>query len=101
MAGPRTLVDVLDDFERRGYVGQFRPLTGGQAECETCEAVFAADRLAVGAYERLEGTSDPEDMMLAVAASCPECESKGTVVLAYGPMASAEDAEVEAQLRLK
>jgi len=93
-------MDVLDAFEARGYLGQFRPDEGGLVECETCEQRFDASQLVVGGYERLEGASDPGDMMLVVAGTCPRCSTKGTAVLTYGPMAPRADAEVEARLVL-
>ena len=51
----------------------------------------AGPRSALGA---LEGASDPDDMILVIAASCPVCSTGGTVVLGYGPNASPEDADL-------
>ena len=100
MRGPRTLLDVLNEFEERGYRAQLRARPGGVVECDACSSEGDAAGLDVAAYERLEGASDPADMMLVVAARCPSCEEAGTLVLTYGPMAPAEDSEVEARLEL-
>lgn len=100
MRGPRNLVDVLTDYEGRGFTGQLRARLGGVVECDACNTECDAAALKVRSYERLEGASDPADMMLVVAASCPGCGERGTLVLTYGPMAPDEDAEVEALLTL-
>lgn len=100
MRGPRSLVDVLTDYEARGFRGQFRARVGGVVECDACNTECDAAELEVRFYERLEGVSDPADMMLVVAASCPKCGEDGTLVLTYGPMAPQEDTEVEALLKL-
>lgn len=98
-AGARTLVDVLRGLEERGFAGQLRALAGGRVECESCHESFDAGELEVAAIERLEGASDPADMILVAGATCPRCGSQGTLVLTYGPMAPPEDASVEERLR--
>lgn len=97
---PRSLIDVLTEYENRGFRCQFRARPGGVVECDACNTECDAADLKVAAYARLEGASDPADMMLVVAASCPGCGEQGTLVLVYGPMAPEEDSEVEARLRL-
>ena len=46
---------------------------------------------------RLEGASDPDDMLAVVALECPVCSMKGTIVLHFGPEASAEELDVLAE----
>ena len=43
---------------------------------------------------RLEGASDPAEMMAVVAITCPRCEARGVLVLGYGPAAAVEDSDV-------
>jgi hypothetical protein len=43
---------------------------------------------------RLEGASDPADMLAIVGLRCPNCKTLGTVVLNYGPESPLEDADV-------
>jgi hypothetical protein len=43
---------------------------------------------------RLEGASDPDDMVAVAALRCPSCKTRGTLVLSYGPETSAVDADV-------
>ena len=51
--------------------------------------------LAVLAMRR---TLAPDDMLAVVPLTCPECATRGTLVLAYGPEAAVEDSEVLAAL---
>ena len=48
---------------------------------------------------RLEGASDPDDMMAVVALECGVCGAAGTMVLGYGPSATAADSDVLRSLR--
>lgn len=100
MVRHRTLVDVLSEYEAKGFTGQLRAREGGVVECGACGGECDAGDLKVHSYQRLEGASDPADMMLVVAATCPACGEQGTLVLTYGPMAPPEDTEVEARLAL-
>jgi hypothetical protein len=43
---------------------------------------------------RMEGASDPADMMAVVALECGVCGASGTMVLGYGPTASDVDSDV-------
>lgn len=47
---------------------------------------------------RTEGASDPADMAAVVAFNCGSCSAGNGLVLAYGPTASAEEADVLAVL---
>ncbi len=93
-----TLVDVLAAFAERGYGDSYGVAPGGQLRCAHCNATFAASEVEVVALRRLEGASDPDDMMAVVAVRCPLCGGRGSVVIAYGPHASADDADVLAAL---
>jgi hypothetical protein len=87
-----TLIEVLGGFERSGYSGQFVVREGARLECSTCHSSFGIGDARVDALRRLEGASDPDDMLAVAALACPECATQGTVVLGYGPASSAEDA---------
>jgi hypothetical protein len=93
-----TLVDVLREFAARGYGDDFGVAPGGQLRCAHCDATFPASSVEVVALRRLEGASDPDDMVAVVAVSCPHCDGRGSVVLGYGPNASADDSDVLAAL---
>jgi hypothetical protein len=94
--GSETLLDVLGRFTVDGFVGSFTPVDGGEEHgrlrCETCRAEFAANEPVVAELRRLEGASDPDDMLAVVALECPRCATRGSLVLNYGPTATPEDA---------
>jgi len=48
---------------------------------------------------RLEGASDPDDEAAVVALVCFNCAAKGTIVVMYGPQASAIEGEILAAVR--
>jgi len=95
--GSVTLLDVLGRFTRDGFIGSFTALPAGPAaqgrlRCETCTAEFAAGAAVVTELCRLEGASDPDDMLAVIALECPRCSIRGALVLNYGPTATPEDA---------
>ncbi len=57
----------------------------------------AAD-VRVDALRRLEGASDPDDLLAVAAAECRVCGTRATLVLGYGPSATTDDTEVLASL---
>jgi hypothetical protein len=98
----QTLTDVLGWFADRGYSGQLRvvdPVDGvPTVECLTCHQTSPADELGFDALRRLEGVSDPEEMVAVVGLDCPHCGTSGTLVVQYGPGMTAEEAGVLAAL---
>jgi hypothetical protein len=89
-----TILDVLAELEAIGFTGQFMPREGGDVECLTCHRLSPADDTVFRHLRRLEGASDPDDMLAVVGLACPHCGAHGTAVLGYGPEASAVDTEV-------
>lgn len=87
-----TITDVLAAYESAGYNGQFIVRPEAVLECTNCRAGFPGSAAKIDALRRLEGASDPDDMLVIVALVCPRCDAHGTVVLGYGPAASEEDA---------
>jgi hypothetical protein len=67
--------------------------------CAQCGVELDASEFDVDAIRRLEGASDPDDMVAVVAARCPACRAPGTAVVGIGPTASAEDNDVTTALR--
>jgi hypothetical protein len=92
--GAETLLDVLARFTRAGWSSQFAARAGGSIECESCHHVVDAGDAPVLELRRLEGASDPDDMLAVVAVECPNCGLRGSLVLNYGPTATEEDAAV-------
>jgi hypothetical protein len=91
---------VLHRFEEKGYDAHLVPVEGGAVRVADSQTEIAADGLIVDEVARLEGTSDPDDMMLVAAVRLPDDGRKGTLVLAYGPIASDADADVLRELPL-
>lgn len=89
-----TLVDVLERLADHGYADEVRPIPGAKLRWRTCGHTVDADEVHVEEQWRLEGASDPDDMMLVAAARCPVCGVGGAVVLHYGALASEEEADV-------
>jgi hypothetical protein len=77
---------IIEDYERQSFDKTFvtAPTT---VTCETCGTVLQAERVVVHSLARLEGASDPDDMLAVLAISCSVCAAKGTLVVAYGPTA--------------
>lgn len=83
-----TLLTELQDFRERGYGGDFIVEAGPGVRCTRCEHRVAATDLDLDALRRLEGASDPDDMVALLALTCPDCGSKGTALVHYGPNAT-------------
>lgn len=94
----RTILEVLRGLEADGFTGQFVPRSGAQVECLACHRLSPADATVLRELRRLEGVSDPADMLAVVGLACPHCGALGTAVLGYGPEAEPVDAEVLAHL---
>jgi len=89
-----TLLSVLDHFAALGFTGQFDAQAGAVVRCLTCRRGTGAPGMDVEDLRRLEGASDPSDMLAVAAMRCPHCGARGTLVLNYGPEATSEDDEV-------
>ncbi len=93
--GASTLLAVLEVAAREGYSGDMlvEPDAEPAIRCGACDTVSPA-----GAFERawrwrLEGASDPDDMLDVSALRCPVCGQGGTLVAAFGQHSGAPEAE--------
>jgi hypothetical protein len=89
-----TLYEVVSRFEQDGWTGQFQARDDGIVRCLTCREEFPASIEHADEVARVEGVSDPDDMVAVVPLRCPHCGTKGTFVAHYGPGASAEESDV-------
>jgi hypothetical protein len=94
-----TLMEVLALYSDGGFVGIFSVTPAGRVECGTCGVESEATQVSMHSLRRLEGASDPDDMLAVAAVSCPSCDSRGTITMMFGPMASAEESTVMSSLR--
>jgi hypothetical protein len=80
-------------------VSSFVVTESAQVECIECGTVSEPESVSMSSLRRLEGASDPDDMIAVVALTCPACNAKGTVVLGFGPIATPQDSDVLKSLR--
>jgi hypothetical protein len=88
------LSSVLARLGEQGFTGQFATRDQGAVQCLTCRETAAAGTYQADEVTRLEGVSDPDDMVMVAPLHCANCGAKGTLVLNYGPEASAEESDV-------
>ena len=94
MGGESTITEVLEGYAQGGFSSSFVVTDRGELECVECENVSPPARFSMSSLRRLEGASDPADMVAVVAITCPICGSRGTSILGFGPNATAQDAAV-------
>ncbi|HEY7071744.1 MAG TPA: hypothetical protein VH479_16590 [Acidimicrobiales bacterium] len=92
-----SLAAVLEDFDDAGFSAILMATDGGVL-CAVCRSVVEPADLLVQRLRRLEGASDPSDMLAVVGATCPGCHLDGTLLLSYGPDSDAAHADVLAGL---
>ena len=88
-----TLSAVLADYASGGYEGEFTVSDEG-VRCVSCGGSSAAGSFEIQSLRRLEGASDPSDMVAVLASACPLCSTRGTMVVMFGPEATAAEAEL-------
>ena len=98
ISGGLTISDALREFESRGYIGQFIIAEEGKVECTSCGKSHRPREVSLEAMRRIEGASDPADMVYVGALQCPRCGARGTAIVNYGPTASPEHAAVLREL---
>jgi hypothetical protein len=89
-----TLVDVLAKYQAAGFTTQFGVTADARVRCFHCGHVSEPSAVELVSLRRLEGASDPADMLAVVALRCPSCHSAGVLALGYGPDSAPEDGEV-------
>lgn len=94
-----TLTDVLAAYAGGGFTTSFASAQGSRVECHECGRQFPAADASMSSLRRMEGASDPADMLAVVALTCPLCDARGTLVLGFGPAAAPEDGDVLGVLR--
>ena len=79
-----TIVDVLGELEARASRASSCPATAPRSSASQCHRIWPADKTALRELRRLEGASDPADMVAVVGLACPCAAPSGTAVLSYG-----------------
>jgi hypothetical protein len=93
-----TLTAVLAELAADGWSGNVTVTEEGKVRCPSCRQEADPAALSVDSMRRMEGTSDPDDMLVVLAVTCGNCGEKGAAVVHYGPTASPEEADVLAAL---
>jgi hypothetical protein len=88
---------VLDDFDEAGFSATLMATDDGVV-CAVCRSLVDPGDLLVQRVRRLEGASDPSDMLAVVGATCPGCHLDGTLLLGFGPDMDPAHADVLAGL---
>lgn len=93
-----TMNEVLNALGDIGFTASFTAQDDALLHCDHCGVTTEAASFEVVDTRRLEGASDPDDLVMLVAALCPSCGSGGNVVLGYGVNATSQDADIAAAL---
>jgi hypothetical protein len=86
--------DVVEAWRADGYTADFEVAPGGKVTSAATGRTYEPEDLQVDRMHRYEGDTDPGDAELLLAVTCPETGAKGTLTLAYGAYASADEGEV-------
>ena len=89
-----TLTAVLAEMAADGWGGNVVVTDDARLRCPACRVEIDPATVQVDVLRRMEGTSDPDDMLAVVALTCEACGERGAAVLHYGPTASPEEAEI-------
>ena len=92
-----TLQAVLAAYAAEGFADSYDIDDDGRLTHRPSGEAEELDDLEVVQFRRLEGASDPADMMLVVAVRSRQGGRQGVVITPYGPNASAGEADVLAR----
>ena len=95
-----TLLEATATLEADGFGADFHVVSDPEprVRCRTCGATMAPREIEVVRVLRVEGESDPADEAIVAGVRCIVCGCRGVLVVPYGPIADAADAEVVAAL---
>jgi hypothetical protein len=100
--GATQLTDVLQVAGEEGFAIEFDVADEADDHdalaCAACGQVSPAGDFRRAWSHRLEGVSDPADMLHVSALTCPACQARGVFVSPFGPAASDRQATVLREL---
>lgn len=97
MQEARTISQVLERLQRKGYVENFKACKNGMRVIPTNIFIDPAN-LIVDEIFRFEGETDLNEEAIIFALRCPKHNLKGTYLVAYGPMMDEQDIAVVTHL---
>ena len=97
-SGALQLIEVLQLAEANGHATEFEVAADASGHdclwCPYCEVESSASSYERAWSLRLEGASDPADMLHVSALTCPNCATRGVFIAPFGPAASQRQASV-------
>lgn len=97
MKNYETLVDALNDLNKRGYTANLS-LEGDTIDDKSAGVHMAAEDFEIDEFYRFEGPSNPSDMSILYAISSQKYNLKGALVNAYGTYADDSSSAIQAKL---
>ena len=89
-----TVVGEIEALRSRGFGADFSVTSEGTLRCTSCRHVLPPTSAIIESTARFEGASNPDDQAAVFGLRCSGCDVRGILVTAYGPTASAEEADV-------
>ena len=89
-----TLTQVLADYASEGFAATLWVTEDGALRCSECGHDSSPENATLLSLRRLEGASDPDDMVAVLALHCPKCNASATSVVHFGPSATPAEIEV-------
>ncbi|MFD1144474.1 phosphoribosylpyrophosphate synthetase [Larkinella insperata] len=93
-----TLVEALDDLNRKGFTLDFN-LAGDSLICRSKDLQLSPEQFHIVDVYRFEGVSDPDDNSILYAIESKDGQ-KGTLVNAYGAYADELSDEMVEKLKI-
>jgi hypothetical protein len=90
------LSTAMERLRAHGYTEDFHATDDGQLACPACDTAADPATMQVDHTGRFEGQTDPGDESILMAVTC-QCGARGLYTAAYGPAASAADADLLAR----
>jgi len=100
MQEPRTISQVLERLQRKGYIENFKACKNGMRVIPA-NIFIDPEYLVVDEIYRFEGETDLDEEAIIFALQCPKNNLKGTYLVAFGPMMDEQDIAVVAHLHRK
>ena len=89
----RTVTEEIAALRERGYVADFSVTSGGQLRYGPDDHTIQARDAVIESTARFEGASNPDDQAIVFGLHCTKCSVRGVLVAAYGPAATADEAQ--------
>lgn len=84
-------IDYIKEYQERGYTSNYHFENESLIDTET-KYPYKPEEIFIVAQHRYEGMSDPEDLSILYIIETAD-QSKGTILLGYGPSGDLEAAE--------